>query len=111
MAQVIPRFGALGVPAGQPAFTAPYGGAVVYHLDFSAGQHYIGYSSGLGQRLEDHRRRGSPEMKRLLSEEKPKRTALYRCSLRPLAEYYEELAIDAAMEAPTRRDLLNTKTP
>ena len=89
----------------------PAGGYVVYRLDFSGGQHYIGSTANLGRRLEDHRRRGSPEMKRLLSEEKPKQTALYRCSLRPLAEYYEELAIDAAMAAASRRDLLNTKTP
>ena len=101
----------LPCPAAAARPGEPAGGYVVYRLDFSGGQHYIGYTNDLGRRLKEHRKGDNADLQHLLREEIPKKTALYRCSLRPLAEYYEELAIDAAMEAPTRRDLLNTITP
>ena len=95
-------------------FTAPGsppGAYVVYRLDFTGGEHYIGMTTDLQRRLKEHRRRGIGDLQRLLSEDTPEVTILHRCSSRAVANYYEELAIDAAMEAPTRRGLLNTLTP
>ena len=92
-------------------FPVPEGEYVVYRLDFGGGEHYIGMTTNLTQRIKAHRHEGIGDLRRLLRGERPRVAVLHRCSWKPLAEYHEAKAIDAAMEAPTRRLLLNTVTP
>lgn len=79
---------------------------VVYRLDFADGEHYIGMSGNLDQRLKDHRSGGL--MRGLWVDGWPTVSVLLRCSWEPLAACYEQKAIRAALDAPTRSLLLNT---
>lgn len=92
-------------------FPVPEGEYVVYRLDFSGGEHYIGMTTNLGQRIKAHRRGDNAPLRHILRQERPEVAILHRCSWEPLAEYYEAKAIDAAMEASSRRLLLNIGTP